>query len=143
MFIPFKLFRTMTGHLADNGVRHAFDKKLGGRKVLQIVNPQIGNSSQIPDSPEPLADVPGVRFLKFFNFLKAGVWTRRKQIFVISAGRKLPERLNREFRQRQPVRAAILAVFLRQVNIGEFNLKLNFLPFSGENRRFSESRTSR
>lgn len=51
----------MAGHLPDDGVRHAFDEEHGGGEVPQVVDAEIVDFGEGADSPEPLAQVPGVR----------------------------------------------------------------------------------
>lgn len=65
----------MTGHFPNNRVWDSLDKQHRGSKMQEIVNTQIFDACQIPNSPEPFADVPGVRLLKCLYVAVPDVWT--------------------------------------------------------------------
>lgn len=109
----FQFIASVTGHLTNDRVRNALNKQHSRGEMAKVMNPQISNTSQITNSPEPLADIPCVRILKRLDVAVFDVRSRWKQIFVLFVRREQFESDHAKIWQWQAVRPLVLAVLLR------------------------------
>jgi hypothetical protein len=90
VLVAFKFFAPVTGHLRIMASDTPSIKKHGGGKVTQVMNPEILDFCQVPNSPKPLTNVPGMRLLKLLHLLVTDVRSSRKEIFMLPVAWELP-----------------------------------------------------